>query len=310
MILSTPCGSGKFLTFSLAVDVLREKTSNQQGIGIVTMPLSAIGEELMNSSEDIAYITMDGEIKADGSHNVKMSHSIEEIIEGKFKMVVGHEESFNSSTGRMLVDALSRENRIIFTGKDEVQRGLKPYWGGTFRPELYSVPAELKTQANKNSPCLVASATLPFHEIEDVKSMMKFRKNLVIIRQNPILDHTRIVNLKRPKISTPFKGKKDREGNLTKQGTQQLLERIILDPFHDAMVSNNFSSFKTTIVFTNTKLGPDLNNYLCRKYPGITEDQRPWVWNHSRRDAATVKDIFSRVVPGKYFKRKMGSRIT
>lgn len=106
------------------------------------------------------------------------------------------------------------------------------------------------------------------------------------------------MNLLRPKKSIDFKGDWNTDGILEQPGTQQLLDRIVLDFFDEAMLKKDFSNFKTTIIFTNTKLGPELNNYLGLKYPGIPQEQRPWMWNHSERDKATVQDLFNRVQPG------------
>ena len=256
------------------------------------MPLTAPMEEFCRDNKDIVCVTMDGLIKNGDGANV----SLEEAVSGKYKLIYGHGESFNTPTGREIAKRV--EGRLIFIGKDEAHVSFLDQWGGSFRSELYSVPAELKAQANKNIPCFIASATLTLEDEEKVKKMMKIRKNLVIIRQNPILDNIRIVNIQRPKKSIDFKGDWYPNGTLKQPGTQQLLDRIVLDYFDEAMVNKDFSKFKTTIIFTNTKLGPELNNYLGLKYPGIPQEQRPWMWNHSERDKATVQDMFTRVQPG------------
>ena len=64
------------------------------------------------------------------------------------------------------------------------------------------------------------------------------------------------------------------------------------------MKSNSMSRFKTTIIFTTTALASDLQDYLIRKYPGIPEEQRLWVVNHSRKDAVDKEDIFNRTAIG------------
>lgn len=60
------------------------------------------------------------------------------------------------------------------------------------------------------------------------------------------------------------------------------------------MQNNDLSRFKTTIIFTTTALASDLQDYLIGKYPGIPEEQRPWVVNHSKKEEIDKEDIFCR----------------
>ena len=80
-------------------------------------------------------------------------------------------------------------------------------------------------------------------------------------------------------------------------GTLQLLENILLKHFDEAIRTDNIKSFKTTIIFTNTKLATDVQCHLCEKYPGIPEEKRPWVFNNSEKDAIDKNDIFNRTQP-------------
>ena len=117
----------------------------------------------------------------------------------------------------MLVDQLASKGLIIFLAVDEVHKCLEEHWGGKFRKEMLSVPAELKVAANTMAPCLAMSGTLRLKDFENVKKLLKLKKNIVVIKQNPILSHTRIVNIKRPKKSVQFKGNVFR-GELTTPG--------------------------------------------------------------------------------------------
>ena len=175
--MSAPCGAGKFIIFSLAIDLLRVKTAIPNGVGLVILPLTAPMEEFCRNNNDIAYIAMDGQVKSVDGLNVSM----EDAISGNYKLIYGHGESFNTPSGRELTKNV--EGRIILIAKDEAHVSFLDQWGGSFRTELYSVPAELKAQANKNAPCFIASATFTLEDEEKIKKMMKIRKNLVIIRQ-------------------------------------------------------------------------------------------------------------------------------
>ena len=104
------------------------------------------------------------------------------------------------------MDALSNLGRIILVAVDEVHKCLKKHWGGSFRKDMLSVPAELMVQANPISPCIAMSATLSSNEIIEIQNLLKMTRNLVVIKQNPILPNFRIMNIARPKSSVPFDG--------------------------------------------------------------------------------------------------------
>ena len=68
----------------------------------------------------------------------------------------------------------------------------------------------------------------------------------------------------------------------------------MLKHFDRAMKNNELENFKTTIIFTDTKLASDLQDYIISKYPGIPVEQRPWVVNHSKKEQIDKEDIFHR----------------
>ena len=111
---------------------------------------------------------------------------------------------------------------IILLALDEAHTCLEEHWGGSFRKEMLSVPAELKVAANAQAPCIAMSGTLNPSEIVAVKKLLKLNRNLVIIKQNPILEHTRIVNLARPKRTVPFLGQYSSDGRLTSPGRRSI----------------------------------------------------------------------------------------
>ena len=130
---------------------------------------------------------------------------------------------------------------IILTGVDEVHKCLEGHWGGSFRKEMMSVPGELKVAANSGAPCIAMSATLTPTEIDEVKKLLKLRKNLVIIKQNPILDQTRIVNITRP---NQFENVLSEDGNLVTPGKGTLFYSFNLN-------TPNWPSFKKFLLSNN-----------------------------------------------------------
>ena len=121
-----------------------------------------------------------------------------------------------------MIDQLAERNLIIFLAVDEVHKCLEDHWGGKFRKEMLSVPAELKVAANTTAPCIALSGTLGPKDFESVKKLLKLKKNVVIIKQNPILYNARIVNIVRPKHSIPFKGIVGPQGDLITPGSWHL----------------------------------------------------------------------------------------
>lgn len=89
VILSAPCGSGKFLIISLATDVLRIKQRKPKGVAVVILPLTAIMREAQKNNQDVCYITMDGDVIGGDGENVTISDTQEAILSGKYKMILG-----------------------------------------------------------------------------------------------------------------------------------------------------------------------------------------------------------------------------
>ena len=92
MVLTAPCGSGKFATADLGIDVMRKVTGIDGGVGIGLLPLSAIMVEMQKNRTDIAFLTMEGEIQANDEElkPVILSDSVENIVKsGKYKMILG-----------------------------------------------------------------------------------------------------------------------------------------------------------------------------------------------------------------------------
>ena len=89
VILSAPCGAGKFLTISLATDLLRLKGKKSTGVALVILPLSAIMREAQKNNNDVCFITMEGDVVGEGGEKVTTSDTIEAILSGKYKMILG-----------------------------------------------------------------------------------------------------------------------------------------------------------------------------------------------------------------------------
>ena len=89
VILTAPCGSGKFNILSLATNLLRIQHNKPDGVALVVLPLTVIMREVQSSNPDVAYITMAGDVVGDDGENINMSDSLEALLSGKYKMILG-----------------------------------------------------------------------------------------------------------------------------------------------------------------------------------------------------------------------------
>ena len=90
----------------LAALVLREKIRNPKGVAIVTQPLTSIMQEKMkNDVCQVAVLSMAGELKTslneeDGDgDNANLSCDLQELLNGRYPVLFGHPESFDSKLG-------------------------------------------------------------------------------------------------------------------------------------------------------------------------------------------------------------------
>ena len=130
----SPTGSGKMLCATLAPLVLRKVFQKENGVGLGTMPLSALMEEKLKSPLfKTGLITMRGGLKIDDSDEAVLSDPLELFTSGELEIIYGHAESWPSAIGKQIVSSLSQKQLILFTFVDEFQMNLSSHWGNTFR---------------------------------------------------------------------------------------------------------------------------------------------------------------------------------
>ena len=110
LILVSPTGSGKTDVPYLSVLVLRELEQNPKGVCIVTQPLTSIMNEKLASTRicPVATLSMTGKLKtgtvsAEEEDCASLSCSLEDLLDGKFPILMGHPESFDSSLGQHIL---------------------------------------------------------------------------------------------------------------------------------------------------------------------------------------------------------------
>ena len=135
VILIAPTGSGKMLCAYLEVLVLQKVYEIENGVILGTQPLSALMEEkLKGPLVRTGLISMSGDIKTSIKENdAFLSDPLAEFKNGYISVVLGHPESWLTSTAEKVTDSLQKQGLIIGTFLDEFQMNLVNHWGSDFR---------------------------------------------------------------------------------------------------------------------------------------------------------------------------------
>ena len=136
VVLVVPTGAGKMLCSYLGTLVLRKVFEKSTGVGLGNQPLSALMEEkLKNKVIKTGLITMKGDLKVhnDNSDDAALTEPIEEFKTGAVGLILGHPESWLTKTAQDILEALRKEDKIIFSMVDEFQMNLSSHWGKDFR---------------------------------------------------------------------------------------------------------------------------------------------------------------------------------
>ena len=135
VVLLSPTGSGKMLCAYYGTLVLRKVFEKPKGVGLVNQPLSALMEEkLKNPVIKTGLITMKGDLKiSDNSEEAVLTEPEEHFLTGDIGLILGHPESWITNTAKNIIEALRREELIIFSCVDEFQMNLSTHWGKDFR---------------------------------------------------------------------------------------------------------------------------------------------------------------------------------
>ena len=137
VILLSPTGLGKLICAYLGVLVLQKVLKIKDGVGVGTMPVSALMEEkLKGSLIKTGLITMSGDLRSNTEENealALLSDPIEQFKNGEIKVILGHPESWLTSTAQEITGALSQKGLIVVSFLDEFQMNLVDHWGSDFR---------------------------------------------------------------------------------------------------------------------------------------------------------------------------------
>ena len=99
--------------------------------------LSALMEEkLKNPPVKTGLITMSGDIKVSSEEDdVFLSEPLSAFKSGEITMILGHPESWMTSTAEEITESLKNQDLVIGTFLDEFQMNSENHWGSDFRYE-------------------------------------------------------------------------------------------------------------------------------------------------------------------------------
>ena len=119
--------------------VLQQVLGIDKGVGLGTLPISALMEEKVKDSiVKTGLITMSGDIKASSEESdAVLSDPIAQFKNGDITVLLGHPESWQTSTALGIMDSLSKQGLIVGTFLDEFQMNLSNHWGSDFRFTKY-----------------------------------------------------------------------------------------------------------------------------------------------------------------------------
>ena len=228
VVLVSPTGSGKMNVPLLATLVLREKMGKKKGLGIITQPLTSImNEKKKNGICEAAVLSMVGELTSSSDDDdASLSCGLRDLLDGKFPVLFGHPESFDSKLGQHILRELQRLDRILLICIDEFHQGGQGHWD-SFRPNMMKGSTGLRLYGVKNCPSIAMTATATEKEVEDVVAALGLRSPPVVLSSSPVQSHIKISILRRPSNNFGLDGT-DSERGIRKPGMMDLLYRVYL----------------------------------------------------------------------------------
>ena len=234
VVLVKECGSGKLDVALKGSLVMRITERELKGLTIVLQPLSNLqNEKLSNNIAKVAVLSMGQSISVLGEDvegkKAVLSCTLEEVLSGKYSVLLAHPESFATSLGQQILVALQRTNLLLLIVIDEVHQGCEGHWD-SFRPDMLRLSCGLRVYARKNAPVIAMTATAKEDEIKQVISMLGLREEPVLIWSCPVQKYHKFSILKRPANCRGLLGTVDKLGRL-QPGLWHLLERLYVGEF-------------------------------------------------------------------------------
>ena len=283
VVLVVPCGSGKTDVILKGSRVLRKTSGDFKGVTIVTQPLTALMKEKMdNPIAGVAVLSMAEELTVMGEseegERSLLSCPLEDMVDGKYPVLIGHPESFATPLGKQILRELQRLNRIQSIIIDEFHQGGDGHWI-SFRPDMLRESCGLRVYARKGASVTVMTATATEVEIKKVVEMLGLRKPPVVMTCSPVQSFHKYSVIKRPSNSYGLMGTVTKKG-VKRPGLFKILDRLYLGQFLKDLKAGKKS--KRCIIFFRSNLLMGAVYALLKKLTGFTDPKTaPFVMNHS-----------------------------
>ena len=227
-----PCGSGKLDCALKGALVKRILEKEPRGVTLLVQPLTGLQREVALKA-NAAVLSMAQELTVMEENDVgvkaELSCSLEDLIAGKYSVLIGHPESFTTALGQRILAELQLKSLILMVVLDEFHQGCEGHWM-SFRPQMLRISCGLRVFARKNASVIAMTATAEQKDIRSLVDMLGLRTKPVVIAANPVQEYQKFSVLQRPSNCYGLLGKLDKKGNL-KPGLWQLLERLYLGQF-------------------------------------------------------------------------------
>ena len=229
VVLVVPCGSGKTDVLLKGAMVLRKTSGDPLGVTLATQPLTALQQEKMdNPIAGVAVLSMAEELTVmgeneDGEKGI-LSCPVEDVLAGKYPVLLGHPESFDTPLGRRILQELQRLNRIQSIVIDEFHQGGDGHWV-SFRPEMLRQSCGLRVFARKGASVTIMTATAKEIEIQKVVQMLGLRRPPVVMTSTPVQSYHKFSVIKRPSNCYGLQGSVTKKDEV-RPGLFVLLERL------------------------------------------------------------------------------------
>ena len=283
VVLVVPCGSGKSDVFLKGSRVLRVTSGDPFGVTLVTQPITALQmEKMKNPIAGVCVLSMAGELtvmddSGEGTNGV-LSCPVEDLVAGKYPVLIGHPESFATALGKFILRELARLNRVQAIVIDEFHQGGDGHWLA-FRPDMLRESCGLRVFARRGASVTVMTATATEGEIRKVVEMLGLRKPPVVMASCPVQTFHKFSVIKRPSNCYGLQGTITKKG-VKRPGLFQLLKRLYIGQFLEDLKCGRKS--KRCIIFFRNNLLMGAVYALLKKLTGITDPSTaPFVMVHS-----------------------------
>ena len=234
---------------------------------------------------EVIILSMTGELIC-GDEEGQLEGEIEDLLAGKYVVLAGHPESFETQRGQYILNELSRLGLIVMIIIDEVHVNL--HWN--FRPTMQVTCRSLRAFATPDSPLLLMTATMRVGDMRRVARSLDVRSSPVVIHSSPVHEHMKLSVVTRPSNAYGFDG-------LTKgskPGLLQLLHRVYFKHFFDDVAAGRRPK-KVIIFFRGFPKMLECYKYLVKTCGQGTADVANFVMVHADLSAVTEKVIVERL---------------